>query len=83
MYWEVFIMKAFTLFSKQEQQLRQLCRNLQDVGEINCSFEEFCSIYDEWYHKSYPNSTNVSFVGVLTLEWAFRDFVDYIAQRDI
>ena len=78
-----FMMKAFTVFPKQEQQLRQLCRKLQDIGEINCSFDDFCSIYIEWYHKTYPTSAKVSLVGVLTLDYVFWDFVNYIAQRDI
>ena len=75
-------MKAFTLYQKSEIDLRKLLNKLQNYGKINCSFQEFCTVYNEWHLKTFPglpiSTTSANFRD----DW-FMDFVNYIINRDI
>lgn len=75
-------MKAFTLYSKDTQNLRMLLVKLQNHGKLHCDFEEFCRIYDEWHRLAFPGVAVDSSSANFRDDW-FRDFVNFIANYDI
>ena len=75
-------MKAFTLYPKEEIDLRKLLGKMQDYGKFNCSFEVFCQIYNEWHLKTFPGAP----ISTFSANWRddfFTDFINYIINREV
>ena len=75
-------MKAFTLYSKGEIDLRQLLRSLQDFGELNCDFVTFTKLYEEWHNKTFPSCPVNTMTAIFKDAW-FLEFVNFLANKDI
>ena len=75
-------MRAFTLYPKGEIELRKLLEKLKLYGQINCSFQEFAEIYNEWHQKTFPGlPTSPSSANQMDA-W-FVDFVNYMIDKEI
>lgn len=75
-------MKAFSIYSKPEIDLRLLLTKLQNYGTINCDFETFTKLYRAWHQKTFPDTPiSTSSVGFRD-DW-FRDFVNYLANQEV
>ena len=81
-YWSKEPMKAFTLYSKQEANLRVLLNKLQYCGKINCDFETFSQLYYEWHLETFPGCEVDTGAATFRSDW-FGSFVDYLANADI
>lgn len=75
-------MKALTIYSKGEIHLRQLLRKIQDYGTINCDFETFVKLYEEWHLKAFPGCPIDITTVIFRDDW-FSDFVNFLANKDI
>ena len=75
-------MKAFVPYPNNEIKLRQLCRTLQDVGTINCTFEQFVHIYTQWHLCTFKGQPVSYGTATFRKDW-FRSFVEYIANYEI
>jgi hypothetical protein len=75
-------MKAFTLYPQRERDFRKLLGKMNDYGEINCSFTEFCQIYNEWHTKTFPGSEISTNSANWRDDW-FVDFINYITNREV
>ncbi len=75
-------MKAFTLYTKEEIELRRLLRKLQDYGTINCDFKTFEQIYIRWHAKTFPGC-KISVQSVNFRDDWFREFVEFLANEEI
>lgn len=92
-------MKAFTPFPKSETTLRQVLRKLQDLGTINCSFQEFNEAYVAWHLQAFPKKNHDDCVakGYLKGEYTigdpkitllfrsdwFADFVQFLCNYEV
>ena len=75
-------MKAFTLYPKEERDLRKLLGKMKDYGTMNCSLDQFCQIYNEWHLKAFPGAK----IDTWSANWRddfFTDFINYIINRDV
>ena len=75
-------MKAFILYPKGEIELRKLLEKLKLYGQMNCTFQDFSLIYDEWHKKTFPGLPVSPNTANLRDDW-FIDFVNYIINREI
>lgn len=75
-------MKAFTFYLKEEIEMRQLLRKLQDYGTCNCDFVTFVAIYQDWHLKAFPG-TPVNFKAATFRDDWFKDFVEFLANKNI
>lgn len=75
-------MKALTIYTKGEINLRKLLRKLQDYGELNCDFETFSKLYEEWHKKTFPGCSVNSMTAIFREDW-FTEFVNFLANKDI
>lgn len=75
-------MKALRTYSKGETHLRQLLRNLNDYGELNCDFPTFSKLYEEWHQKTFPGCEINTMTAIFRDDW-FLDFVNFLANKDI
>ncbi len=75
-------MKAFTIYSKEEIEMRLLLNKLKNYGNFNGDFKTFCRLYTEWHLKTFPNC-KVSVSSVNFREDWFIEFVNYIANIEI
>ena len=75
-------MKAFTIYRKEEIHLRLLLRKMQDYGTINCDFETFSKLYAEWHMKAFPGCPVNTQSAIFREDW-FKDFINYLANKDI
>lgn len=75
-------MKAFILYSNEEFSLRQLLRQLQSQGKVNCDFETFSKLYKEWQAKTYPECP-INAEAVIYVDELYRQFVIFLANKDI
>ncbi len=75
-------MKAFTFYSKEEFDLRLLFKQLQDYGKVNCDFETFSKLYEEWLKKAYPTCP-INAATIIQDDELFTLFVIFLANKDI
>ncbi len=75
-------MKAFILYSPEEFSLRQLLKQLQSQGKVNCDFETFSKLYKEWQAKTYHGCL-INAEAVIYVDELFKDFVIFLANKDI
>ena len=75
-------MKAFIPYDANEIPLRQLCRKLQDIGTISCTFEQFVGIYNKWHLTTFKGQP-VSYKTATSREVWFRDFVLFLINYEI
>lgn len=75
-------MKAFILYSPEEFSLRQLLKQLQSQGKVNCDFETFSKLYKEWQEKTYPGCP-INAEAVIYVDELLKDFVIFLANKDI
>lgn len=75
-------MKAFTVYPKDEINLRLLLAKLQNYGKCNCDFETFCQIYNEWHLNAFPGCPVSTTTANFRNDW-FMDFVNYMAGVDL
>ena len=75
-------MKAFILYSDEEFKLRQLLRQLQSQGKVNCDFETFSKLYKGWHAKTFPGCPINVETTISKDEW-LKDFVIFLANKDI
>ncbi len=75
-------MKAFTLYSPGELELRKLKRKLEEHGTVNCDFDMFSKLYEKWKQRSYPG-TKITPNSVIIRCEMFMDFIDFLQHEDI
>lgn len=75
-------MKAFEPYSKEERNLRILCRRLQDYGKVQCTFKQFNEIYCEWHLKAFKGCPVSTTTATFRNDW-FLDFVNFLANYEI
>lgn len=75
-------MKAFELYPQNEIELRKLCRRLQDYGTVNCSFEQFVSIYTKWHISTFKGQPVRYDTATFRSDW-FRSFLEFLVNYEI
>ena len=75
-------MKAFILYPKEEIELRKLLEKLKLYGQMNCSYQEFAQIYDEWHQKTFPGMPTSPNTANFRNDW-FIDFLNYLINREV
>ena len=75
-------MKAFVPYDAKEIPIRQLCRKLQDIGTVNCSFEQFIEIYDKWHLTTFKGRPVSYSTATFREDW-FRDFLYFLVNYEI
>lgn len=75
-------MKAFTFYSDEEFGLRLLFKQLQDYGKVNCDFETFSKLYEEWLEKTYPTCPMNAAI-IIKVDEVFTHFITFLANKDI
>ena len=75
-------MKAFTLYSKEEINLRILMSKLEKVGIMNCDFKTFSNLYNSWHLSVFKNCPVDTNTANFRDDW-FGSFVMYLAKSDI
>jgi len=76
------MMKAFSIYPKEEIDLRILLNKLQNYGKINCDFNSFSCIYNEWHQINFPG-IKISTNSAIWRDDFFRSFVNFIANQEI
>ena len=75
-------MKAFTIYPKEEIEMRLLLNKLQNYGKFNGDFQTFCRLYKEWHKNNFPGC-EVSVASVNFRNDWFIEFINYIANVEI
>jgi len=74
--------KAFTLYPKGEIALRKLLDKLKLYGQMNCDFQRFFLIYNEWHQETFPGLPTSPNTANHRDDW-FVDFLNYLINRDV
>jgi hypothetical protein len=75
-------MKAFTPYNQDEVKLRQLCRQLNDYGTVNCTFGQFVGIYKEWHLNTFKGQPVNYSTATFRRDW-FASFLHYLVNYEI
>lgn len=75
-------MKAFTPYSKEERNLRQLLRKMEDYGVLTCDFQTFNKIYCEWHEQDFPGRPISTFSALFREDWLLN-FLNFLANYEV
>lgn len=75
-------MKAFTMYSKEEVDLRLLLEKVKNYGQCNCDFQTFVKIYIEWHKDIFPGSPVSTGSANFRCDW-FGSFLMYLTNYDL
>jgi len=75
-------MKAFTMYSKEEVDLRLLLEKVKNYGQCNCDFPTFIHIYVQWHNDVFPGQKVTTGSANFRSDW-FGSFLMYLANYDL